>query len=136
MKKQISAKRRKMLQQLLHEMRETEIKDIERQLGRELDPSVIRKVDVAMDTGDWAQMDLSEGVDHKILEIRYRTYKEIADTFRRLESGAYGLCESCGAQIPLGRLKAEPFARYCVPCLTRIEELERVENETGKPPSL
>jgi DnaK suppressor protein len=130
--KKISAKRREMLQQHLHEMREKEIKYIEGQLGRELDTGMARKIDVAMDEGDWAALDLSEGVDHKILEMRYQRYKEIADAFRRLEAGTYGVCESCGEEIPLGRLKVEPFARYCVPCLTRIEALEQAEKETGK----
>jgi DnaK suppressor protein len=125
-------KRHEMLQQILHEMREKEVKDIEEQIGRELDTGLVRKIDVAMDEGDWAALDLAEGVDHKILEMRYQTYKEIADAFRRLESGTYGTCESCGEEIPLNRLKVKPFARYCVPCLTRIEELEQAEKETGK----
>jgi DnaK suppressor protein len=133
MKKKISAKRMETLHQLLHAMRETEVKDIEGQIGRELEVGLTQKIDVAMDTGDWAALDLAEGVDHKILEMRYRTYKEIADAFRRLESGTYGVCESCGEEVPLNRLTAEPFARYCIPCLTRMEALEQVEKETGKP---
>jgi DnaK suppressor protein len=132
MKKKISAKRQAMLHQLLHEMRGREVKDIEAQLGRELDIAMTLKIDVAMDTADWASLDLAEGVDYKILEMRYRTYKEIADAFRRLESGTYGVCESCSKEIPVNRLKAEPFARYCVPCLTRMEEQEEAEKETGK----
>jgi DnaK suppressor protein len=136
MKKTLSTSRREALRRLLHEMRKREVKEIEAQLGRDLETGMSQKIDVAMDTGDWAALDLAEGVNYKILEMRYRTYKEIADAFRRLESGTYGVCESCGEEIPLGRLKAEPFARYCVPCLTRIEELEKVEAEAGKPSSL
>ena len=136
MKGTLSAKRREKLRRLLHEMREREVKDIEGQLSRELDVSMTGKIDTAMDTGDWASLDLAEGVDHKILEMRYQTYKEIADAFRRLESGTFGVCESCGGEIPMNRLTAEPFARYCVPCLTRMETLERVEKEIGKPSTL
>jgi DnaK suppressor protein len=130
--KKITTKRREMLQQILHEMRGKAVKYIEEQIGRELDTGMVRKIDAAMDVGDWAALDLSKGVDHKILEMRYQTYKEIADAFRRLESGTYGICESCGEEVPLGRLKVKPFARYCVPCRTRIEAVEEAEKETGK----
>jgi DnaK suppressor protein len=136
MDKPLSVKRLEKLKGVLHHLREGEVNDIEKQLGRNLDIGMSRKIDVAMDTGDWASLDLAEGVDHKILEMRYRTYKEIADAFRRLEAGTYGICESCGKEIPLDRLTAEPFARHCVPCLTRLEALERVEKEIGKPSTL
>lgn len=134
--KKLSDKQLKTLQRTLHEMREREVKDIEDQIGRELDIGMTQKIDSAMDTADWASLDLAEGTDHKILEMRYRTYKEIADAFRRLETGTYGVCESCGEGIPISRLKVEPFARYCVSCLTRLEELEQVEKGTGKPSTL
>lgn len=136
MKKTMSAAQRETLQRLLHNMREKEVQEIEEQLGRELDVGMTRKIDAAMDVGDWASLDLAEGVDHAILEMRYRTYKEIADAFRRLEAGTYGVCESCSGEIPMNRLTAEPFARYCVPCLTRMEALERVEKEIGKSSTL
>lgn len=133
MKKKRSAKRQETLQQILHQMREKVVSDIEKQLGRDLDP---HKVDVAMDTGDWAALELSEGIDYKLLEMRYKNYKEIADAFRRLEAGTYGICELRGEEIPEDRLRAEPFARYCVPCLNQIEALEAAESQTGKSYSL
>lgn len=136
MDQQLSVKRLEKLKGVLHHLREGGVNDIEQQLGRDLDIGLSRKIDIAMDTGDWAALDLAEGVDYKLLEMRYRTYKEIADAFRRLEAGTYGICESCGNEIPLNRLTAEPFARDCVPCLTRLEALERVEKETGKPSTL
>lgn len=129
MKKKLSTQRQETLKQILHQFRESVIADIEKQLGQELDP---RKIDVEMDTGDWAAFELSEGIDHKILEMRYKTYKEIADAFRRLEAGTYGVCERCGEEIPVARLKVEPFTRYCVSCLNEIEALEEAEKKTGK----
>lgn len=129
MKKRTVTHRIETVRRTLHEMREKVIVDIEKQLGQELDTTVTRKIDVAMDDGDWASLNLGEGVDYKILEMRYRTYKEIADAFRRLEAGTYGVCERCGKEIPLNRLQVEPFARYCVPCLTLIEEIEKAGSE-------
>lgn len=116
-----------VLRQILHEQRQKVIADIEKQLGHELDPSMIRRIDTAADTADLATLDLGDSVDYSILEMRYKTYKDIADAFRRLDAGTYGICERCGATIPTERLRANPFARFCVPCQARIEELEKME---------
>jgi DnaK suppressor protein len=34
----------------------------------------------------------------------------------RLAQGRYGLCETCGLPIALGRLEARPTARNCIAC--------------------
>lgn len=34
----------------------------------------------------------------------------------RIEAGEYGLCESCGKEIPVARLDALPYATHCVDC--------------------
>jgi DnaK suppressor protein len=36
----------------------------------------------------------------------------------RLEEGAYGECEVCGARIPKARLNALPYATTCVKCVS------------------
>ena len=49
---------------------------------------------------------------------------EIDAAIGRLESGGYGICESCGCEIPEQRLLATPTVRTCVPCQERIEQEE------------
>ena len=39
----------------------------------------------------------------------------------RLNQGDYGICESCGREIPLGRLEALPDARRCLKCEMKTE---------------
>ena len=117
------------LRTLLHGARERVVRDIEAQIGRRLDETARGRIDAALDLGDRASMDLEDDTDFALLEIRYKTYKDIAEAFRRLESGTYGLCDRCGTDIPIARLEAESFARFCVPCLTTIEAVERVERE-------
>lgn len=34
----------------------------------------------------------------------------------RLETGDYGLCVECGAEIPAARLRAQPAAALCIEC--------------------
>ncbi len=40
---------------------------------------------------------------------------------RKIEKGDYGLCESCHKKILTNRLKAMPWARYCIECQAKAE---------------
>ena len=50
--------------------------------------------------------------------------RNIDEALARLEEGEYGICEDCEEEIPIGRLKAMPFARLCVKCKTDLEKLQ------------
>ncbi|GAA2574830.1 TraR/DksA family transcriptional regulator [Microbacterium binotii] len=45
--------------------------------------------------------------------------QEIDDALHRLEDGTFGVCASCGRDIPVGRLLVRPTATLCVPCAER-----------------
>lgn len=45
----------------------------------------------------------------------------IEAALRKINTGRYGICESCGKKIPRERLKVMPQARYCVNCQVRFE---------------
>src|SRR6266567_4095036 len=48
--------------------------------------------------------------------------RNIDEALLRIEEGEYGICEECEEEIPVGRLKIVPFARYCVKCKADIEK--------------
>jgi DnaK suppressor protein len=48
--------------------------------------------------------------------------RNIDEALLKVEEGEYGICEECEEEIPLGRLKVMPFARYCVKCKADIEK--------------
>jgi DnaK suppressor protein len=50
---------------------------------------------------------------HELNEIRAAT--------ARLDMGSFGVCETCGAAIPLPRLRAMPWARHCLGCQNQEE---------------
>lgn len=50
--------------------------------------------------------------------------RNIEEALLKFEEGEYGTCEECGDDIPLGRLKVMPFARYCVRCKSDIEKMQ------------
>jgi DnaK suppressor protein len=59
-----------------------------------------------------AQQDLTAAT----LELRSRMLKEVENALRRVAGGSYGVCEGCSEEISANRLKAIPWARYCLTC--------------------
>lgn len=57
---------------------------------------------------------------------------EIDAAIGRLESGGYGICVSCGCDIPEERLLATPTVQTCIQCQERIEK----EGHTGRGPTM
>ncbi len=53
-----------------------------------------------------------------------RLLMELNEALRRLYSGTYGICESCGNPIAKVRLEAVPQARLCRDCKQKEEERE------------
>ena len=47
---------------------------------------------------------------------------EIEHALARIQSGTYGACEGDGRSIPRARLRAIPWARYCVHCASLNEQ--------------
>lgn len=48
--------------------------------------------------------------------------QEVDEALDRIENGTYGICEECGGPISIKRLEVRPVAKYCVPCLTKLEK--------------
>ncbi len=88
-----------------------------------------QKIDSAMDSADQSALDMDQGIDSSLLEMKYEQYKDIADAFRKLQNNTYGLCEECGQEIDIKRLQVNPLARFCIACKTKKEELERIQKE-------
>jgi DnaK suppressor protein len=63
------------------------------------------------------------GYDESVLKALTAAARQgVADTaeaLRRMADGTYGICQECHNDIPLGRLRALPHARYCAPCQQR-----------------
>ncbi len=44
---------------------------------------------------------------------------KVRHALARIDSGGYGVCESCGKPIPVERLEALPYATLCVDCAAK-----------------
>lgn len=50
------------------------------------------------------------------VELQTGMLREVEGALKRVAKGTYGECEGCGEEISANRLKAIPWARYCVTC--------------------
>lgn len=71
--------------------------------------------------GEDAVTELAATVLSRVEGLEKHELDEIGAALARLESGTFGLCEECGASIPLVRLRAMPAVRYCLNCQMRRE---------------
>lgn len=49
-------------------------------------------------------------------EITHAEIRDIKFAIRRIETGEYSTCESCGKPIPVERLRALPWTSRCTAC--------------------
>ena len=66
---------------------------------------------------DSFEQDMSLG----IMESESNELKQIEEALERIKDKSFGLCENCQKAIPKGRLKAIPYARFCVGCKKKEE---------------
>jgi DnaK suppressor protein len=122
-------KRNELLAKLLLKKRNEVVENLEAQMGRKLVREAGQKIDSAMDSADQSALDMDQGIDYSLLEMKYEQYKDIADAFRKLQNNSYGQCEECGEEIAIKRLEVNPLARFCITCKTKKEELENIQKE-------
>jgi len=74
------------------------------------------------DEGDHAAMSLETAVDNAILGQQANELGEIELALDRIKNKTYGICDMCGDEINIERLKVKIFARYCITCREVIEK--------------
>ena len=106
---------RNMLNQRIAELRQEAGKTVENMDEDENFP----------DPTDRASMESNR---NSILRIRDRERKlifKIEEALQRLNDGEYGICEECGEEIGIERLKARPVTTLCIGCKSSQEIAER-----------
>ncbi len=77
------------------------------------------------DPNDRATLETDRGCALRLRERDLRLVGKIQDALRRIESGTFGVCESCGGHIGAARLRARPVTTLCIDCKTEAERLAR-----------
>ncbi len=75
-----------------------------------------------LDLAEEAGAVLEDEIGFAVIDQRTDQVKQIDLALERLKEGTYGICEDCGEEISIGRLKALPFATRCTRCQERWEE--------------
>jgi DnaK suppressor protein len=63
-----------------------------------------------------------------VLRMRDRERKlrsKIMKALERLENGTFGICEVCGEEISVDRLKVRPVTTLCIECKEQQEQQEK-----------
>ncbi|HLL02799.1 MAG TPA: TraR/DksA C4-type zinc finger protein [Myxococcaceae bacterium] len=68
-----------------------------------------------------AQTELADYTLSSLMEAQRREIMLIDAALRRMDTGVFGECVDCGADIPMDRLEALPFAIRCEEDATRHE---------------
>lgn len=74
------------------------------------------------DDFDYAEVSSDSYTEGLIINQQLSELSEIDAALNRIKNGTYGICEMCDDVISLGRLKAKPFAKYCIVCRELVEK--------------
>jgi DnaK suppressor protein len=77
------------------------------------------------DGDDAPQRDSDREVELALSDQELQELGEVSRALQRLPGERYGLCTSCGVEIPFDRLKLEPQAMRCVACEAKHEQQRR-----------
>ncbi len=81
------------------------------------------------DLVDKATIEADRNFQLRIKDRESRLIRKIKEALERTKDGSYGICESCGEEISIGRLKVRPVAVHCIHCKTKAEADEKAYQE-------
>jgi len=77
------------------------------------------------DPTDRASLESDRNFMLRIRDRESKLIKKIKKALECMENGTFGICESCGGEISIKRLKARPVTTLCIDCKTKEEALEK-----------
>ena len=83
-------------------------------------------------TGDLGEELFDKEKSIAIKENEYDIINKIDYALENIENGTYGVCKECSKEISRDRLEVIPYAAYCVPCQTKINNLQVDKSEKEK----
>jgi DnaK suppressor protein len=92
----------------------------DRTAGRDRLNSDVASEDFDEPGGDAAQETLERSQSMAIGESLRDMLDSVNNALKKLETGTYGFCDSCGKEIPKARLEIMPAATMCTACRARL----------------
>ncbi len=77
------------------------------------------------DPTDRASLEADRNFMLRIRDRENKLIKKIKKALERIDNGTFGICEKCGEDISIKRLKARPVTTQCIECKTKEEAVEK-----------
>jgi DnaK suppressor protein len=77
------------------------------------------------DPTDRASLESDRNFMLRIRDRENKLIKKIRKALERIEEGTFGLCETCGEEIGIERIRARPVTTQCIACKTKAEAREK-----------
>jgi DnaK suppressor protein len=77
------------------------------------------------DPTDRASLESDRNFMLRIRDRESKLIKKIKKALERIENNTFGVCDKCGEDISIKRLKARPVTTQCIECKTKEEALEK-----------
>lgn len=77
------------------------------------------------DPTDRATLESDRNFMLRIRDREHKLIKKVKKALERIENGTFGICDSCGEDISIQRLKARPVTTQCIECKTKEEAFEK-----------
>lgn len=81
------------------------------------------------DPADRATVESDRSFTLRIRDRERKLIKKIRSALQRIEEGTYGICDECGEDIGVPRLKARPVTKLCINCKSKQEEDEQLRGD-------
>ena len=79
------------------------------------------------DPADRATLESDRNFMLRIRDRERKLISKIREALQRIEDGSFGICDSCGDDIDIERLKARPVTTLCIECKRKQEAQERAK---------
>ncbi|QJT08570.1 RNA polymerase-binding protein DksA [Oceanidesulfovibrio marinus] len=86
-------------------------------------------MEVYADPADRATMESDRAFTLRLRDRERMLIKKIQSAIDRIEDGSFGICDECGEDISIARLKARPVTKLCIDCKSKQEEEESVRGD-------
>jgi DnaK suppressor protein len=87
-------------------------------------------IENAAEEFDRLQQQLNREVAIRNLDRESRLLKDVQKALSRAADGTLGICLRCEEEIPEKRLKAVPWAAYCLRCQETVDRLKAAGEDT------
>jgi len=85
--------------------------------------------EVYADPADRATAESDRAFTLRLRDRERKLTKKIQKAVDRIDDGEYGICQECGDDIAIPRLKARPMTTLCINCKSKQEEDEAARGD-------